>query len=30
MLGRALESFTEEERTELARLLTKLADNWRA
>ncbi|WP_336500346.1 MarR family winged helix-turn-helix transcriptional regulator [Microbacterium paraoxydans] len=30
MLGRALESFTEKERTELARLLTKLADNWRA
>lgn len=29
MLGRALESFTEEERSELARLLTKLADNWR-
>ncbi len=30
LLGRALESFTPEERTELARLLTKLADNWRA
>lgn len=27
-LGRALESFTEAERAELARLLTKLADNW--
>ncbi|WP_262381111.1 MarR family winged helix-turn-helix transcriptional regulator [Microbacterium sp. 1S1] len=29
LLGRALESFTEADRTELARLLTKLADNWR-
>lgn len=27
-LGRALESFTDAERTELARLLNKLADNW--
>ncbi|WP_230115895.1 MarR family winged helix-turn-helix transcriptional regulator [Microbacterium oxydans] len=27
-LGRALESFTDEERIELARLLNKLADNW--
>ncbi|MEJ1089264.1 MarR family winged helix-turn-helix transcriptional regulator [Microbacterium sp. Mu-80] len=27
-LGRALELFTETERNELARLLTKLADNW--
>jgi DNA-binding MarR family transcriptional regulator len=27
-LGRALESFTADERTELARLLNKLADNW--
>ncbi|GAT71784.1 MarR family winged helix-turn-helix transcriptional regulator [Microbacterium hydrocarbonoxydans] len=27
-LGRALAAFTEEERTELARLLNKLADNW--
>lgn len=27
-LGRALESFTGDERDELARLLTKLADNW--
>ncbi|MFT4258955.1 MarR family winged helix-turn-helix transcriptional regulator [Microbacterium sp.] len=28
MLGRALAAFTDDERTELARLLTKLADNW--
>ena len=27
-LGRALAAFTEEESVELARLLTKLADNW--
>ncbi|GAA2870094.1 MarR family winged helix-turn-helix transcriptional regulator [Microbacterium arabinogalactanolyticum] len=27
-LGRALAAFTEEESAELARLLTKLADNW--
>ena len=27
-LGRALESFTGQERDDLARLLTKLADNW--
>lgn len=29
LLGRALATFTEDERRELARLLTKLADNWR-
>lgn len=29
-LGRALEAFTDAERAELARLLTKLADNWGA
>ncbi|GAA3936597.1 MarR family winged helix-turn-helix transcriptional regulator [Microbacterium soli] len=29
-LGRALEAFTDEESAELARLLTKLADNWEA
>ena len=28
MLGAALAAFTDEERAELARLLTKLADNW--
>ncbi|ALX65877.1 hypothetical protein AB663_000654 [Microbacterium sp. XT11] len=28
LLGSALAAFTEEERAELARLLTKLADNW--
>lgn len=28
VLGKALAAFTEEERTELARLLGKLADNW--
>ena len=27
-LSRALDAFTEDERTELARLLNKLADNW--
>ena len=27
-LGQALEAFTDNERAELARLLTKLADNW--
>ncbi|QTV80661.1 MarR family transcriptional regulator [Microbacterium sp. NIBRBAC000506063] len=27
-IGRALETFTDAERAELARLLTKLADNW--
>lgn len=27
-LGAALAAFTDDERTELARLLTKLADNW--
>lgn len=27
-LGQALEAFTDDERAELARLLTKLADNW--
>jgi len=27
-LSRALAAFTDEERAELARLLTKLADNW--
>jgi len=27
-LGTALAAFTDEERAELARLLTKLADNW--
>jgi len=29
MLSGALAAFTDEERTELARLLNKLADNWR-
>jgi DNA-binding MarR family transcriptional regulator len=29
-LGRALAAFTDEESAELARLLTKLADNWSA
>ncbi|BDZ40164.1 hypothetical protein GCM10025863_27780 [Microbacterium suwonense] len=29
-LGRALAAFTEEESAELARLLTKLAENWTA
>ncbi|WP_255218182.1 MarR family winged helix-turn-helix transcriptional regulator [Microbacterium resistens] len=29
VLGRALEALEPEERTELARLLTKLAENWR-
>ncbi|MCT1479333.1 MarR family winged helix-turn-helix transcriptional regulator [Microbacterium sp. p3-SID336] len=29
LLGQALAAFTDEERDELARLLTKLADNWR-
>jgi len=29
LLGQALSAFTDEERDELARLLTKLADNWR-
>lgn len=28
-LGRALDAFTPEEQADLARLLTKLADNWR-
>jgi DNA-binding MarR family transcriptional regulator len=28
LLGSALAAFTDEERTELARLLAKLADNW--
>jgi hypothetical protein len=27
-LGKALAAFTDDERTELARLLNKLADNW--
>lgn len=30
LLGQALEAFSAQERTELARLLTKLADNWPA
>lgn len=28
VLSKALESFTDEEKNELARLLSKLADNW--
>ncbi|CAH0147369.1 Transcriptional regulator SlyA [Microbacterium sp. Bi121] len=28
VLSKALESFTDEEKNELARLLAKLADNW--